>query len=241
MDGPGRLCSSSSSNQLPTLCSRKFERSQFFARTAQSSMVVLDEPDVYMHADLQRRLIRMLKGRFVQTIVATHSAEILSEVESDDVLVIDRECSHSGFAESLPAVQRVMTAIGTVHNLQLTRLWRARRFLVVEGDDLELLAKMHATLYPQSSDPLRNVPHVSMGGWGGWQQVIGSRMTLKNAIDESIATFCLLDRDYHVEQEVSDRAAVGSHNLSLSVVTLFDGDWVTQFEGWPEPVGRRTL
>lgn len=179
----------------------------FFARTPRSAMVVLDEPDVYMHADLQRRLIRMLRGRFVQAIVATHSAEIMSEVEPDDVLVIDRTCNHSGFADSLPAVQKVMGAIGTAHNLQLTRLWRTRRFLVVEGDDLEILAKLHSTLFPDSGDPLRNVPHVGIGGWGGWQQVVGARLTLKNAIDEDIATFCILDRDYHTSGEVDARQA----------------------------------
>jgi hypothetical protein len=181
----------------------------FFARTPRSSMVVLDEPDVYMHADLQRRLIRMLKGRFVQSIVATHSAEIMSEVEPEDVLVVDRQCTQSGFADSLPAVQRVMETIGTAHNLQLTRLWRSRRFLIVEGDDLELLAKLHATLYPGSRDPLRNVPHVTIGGWGGWQLVLGARLTLQNAIGEDITTFCLLDRDYHATEEVTARVSEG--------------------------------
>jgi hypothetical protein len=177
----------------------------FFARTPMTSMVVLDEPDVYMHADLQRRIIRLLKGRFVQTIVATHSSEILSEVEPDDVLVIDRQAAHSGFAESLPAVEQVMNSLGTVHNVQLTRLWRSRRFLIVEDDDLEVLAKLHSTLFPTSTDPLRNVPHVGIGGWGGWQQVMGSRLTLRNAVGEAIETFCILDRDYNSDDAIAER------------------------------------
>ena len=43
--------------------------------------LVLDEPDVYMHPDLQRRLIRFLLRRDQQVIVATHSIEMMSEVE----------------------------------------------------------------------------------------------------------------------------------------------------------------
>ena len=43
-----------------------------------------------MHADLQRKLIRLLKGRHHQVIVATHSVEIMAEVDAQDVLIINR-------------------------------------------------------------------------------------------------------------------------------------------------------
>src|SRR5581483_7679981 len=49
----------------------------FLARSKDDPTVILDEPDVYMHPDLQRRLIRLLRGRFQQLIVATHSIEII--------------------------------------------------------------------------------------------------------------------------------------------------------------------
>lgn len=42
----------------------------FLARMNADATVILDEPDVYMHADLQRRLIRLLRGRHRQTIVS---------------------------------------------------------------------------------------------------------------------------------------------------------------------------
>ena len=45
----------------------------FLTLAKSADIVVLDEPDVYMHADLQRKLIRLLKGKYKQTIVATHS------------------------------------------------------------------------------------------------------------------------------------------------------------------------
>src|SRR5688500_9411584 len=60
----------------------------FLARVGKTHTVILDEPDVYMHPDLQRRLIRFLRRRFPQVIVATHSVEIMAEVEPDEILVI---------------------------------------------------------------------------------------------------------------------------------------------------------
>ena len=70
----------------------------FLTHCAGANTMILDEPDVYMHADLQRRLIRMLRSRKHQTIVATHSIEIMSEVEPDEILVIDRRRPKSYFA-----------------------------------------------------------------------------------------------------------------------------------------------
>ncbi len=111
----------------------------FLSRAHDHETVILDEPDVYMHADLQRRLVRFVRSRHQQVIIATHSSEIMAEVLPDNVLVVDRSKERSDFASSLPAVQKVLSGFGSVHNLQLSRLWSARRFLMVEGEDVALL------------------------------------------------------------------------------------------------------
>jgi len=46
-------------------------------RLRDSDVIVLDEPDLYLHADLQRRLVRLLENTAAQTITATHSSEML--------------------------------------------------------------------------------------------------------------------------------------------------------------------
>ena len=46
--------------------------------------MILDEPDVYMHPDLQRSLVKIVKNRFKQVIIASHSVEILSEVNPEN-------------------------------------------------------------------------------------------------------------------------------------------------------------
>src|SRR5947199_5371024 len=111
----------------------------FQARSEGADTVILDEPDVYMHPDLQRRLIRFLASRHPQAIVATHSVEIIADVEPENILVLDRSKTESRFAGSLPAVQKIVEQIGGVHNLHLARLWSSRRVLLVEGNDLGIL------------------------------------------------------------------------------------------------------
>ena len=43
------------------------------ARGNGDSVLVLDEPDIYLHADLQRRLLRLVGERFPQYFIATCS------------------------------------------------------------------------------------------------------------------------------------------------------------------------
>ena len=179
----------------------------FLARVGSNATIVLDEPDVYMHADLQRKLMRVLKNRHRQIVVATHSTEILSEVEPENVLIVDRYRPSSGFAASIPAVQQVLRRMGSAHNIQLMRLWHARKCLLIEGKDVTLLKHIHARLFPNANEQLELIPHMSIGGWGGWQYAVGSRMFLENSGGEEIATYCLLDRDFHTDQEVSQRAS----------------------------------
>ena len=179
----------------------------FLSRVTRNHTVILDEPDVYMHADLQRKLIRELRARFRQAIVATHSVEMIAEVEPEQILVVDYRSPCSNFAPSLPAVQRLVHNIGGVHNLQLARLWSSKKCILVEGGDLELLQCFHNTVFPGASESIASSPHLSIGGWGGWRYAIGSSMFLRNSFNQQIRVYCILDRDYYTDNELAERYA----------------------------------
>lgn len=190
----------------------------FLSRMPNTATVILDEPDVYMHPDLQRRLIRYVRDRFRQTVVTTHSVEIVSEVPSDDILIVDRRQSQSRYATSLPAVQRMVDHVGSVHNLQLARLWSARRCLLVEGDDFQVLCDLYDAFFPDDRDGLATSPNMSIGGWGGWNYAVGSSMLLKNAGGENIRVYCILDSDYHTPEQINERLAQAeSHQVDLHI------------------------
>ncbi|MCC7052240.1 MAG: AAA family ATPase [Gemmatimonadaceae bacterium] len=175
------------------------------ARASSDATVILDEPDVYMHPDLERRLVHVVSGRYAQSIIATHSAEIMAEVQPDEILVVDRSRSSSSFASTLPAVQGVLDALGSVHNLQLARLWTARRLLLVEGDDIAILGPIHSTLFPNCSLPLASLPRAEVGGWGGWERVMGSADVMRNSLGEQIMVYALFDRDFRTPTQIQDR------------------------------------
>jgi hypothetical protein len=177
----------------------------FLVRTGEAASAILDEPDVYMHADLQRKLIRFLRSSFRQMILTTHSTEIMAEVDPSEIVVVDRRFAKSKSARNLPAVQKLVDSLGSIHNISLARLWNAREFLLVEGKDLKILKRLQNTLFPESTAPVDTVPHMSIGGWGGWNLALGSSMLLKNAAGDSITVFCLLDSDFHTEGQIKER------------------------------------
>lgn len=177
----------------------------FLTRCSDSTTVVLDEPDVYMHADLQRRLIQLIRTRFPQVLIMTHSTEIITEVQPGEVVVVDRQRSISKSIASLPAVQRVVSDFGSVHNIGLARLWTSRVLLIVEGDDLRILREFWDKLFPGNPTSLNVIPSVQIGGWGGWNNAMGCALLLHNAVDERVRVHCIFDSDYHTPEQIGRR------------------------------------
>jgi len=173
-----------------------------------------------MHADMQRRLVRYLRGRFPQTILTTHSVEIMSEVEPEHILIVDRRRPESDYSSNAPAVQRVIERIGSAQNLHLARLWSARRLVLVEGKDIKFLKIVQNRIFPLSDSPIDTIPNMSIGGWGGWNYAIGSNMLMTNAVGDAIQTYCIFDRDYHSEEDIDSRyEEAGTKGVSLHVWT----------------------
>ena len=70
----------------------------FLVQAKGSQTVILDEPDVYMHPDLQRKLVKTVQRSGQQLLLTTHSVEIMSEVAPENILVIDGARRSSAFA-----------------------------------------------------------------------------------------------------------------------------------------------
>jgi AAA15 family ATPase/GTPase len=60
------------------------------ANSADANVMIVDEPEIYLHPDLQHRLFHLLKATDKQIILATHSAEMVNEAEHDDVIIVNK-------------------------------------------------------------------------------------------------------------------------------------------------------
>lgn len=185
----------------------------FISRCPNEATIVLDEPDVYMHPDLQRKILKIVQKRFKQVIIATHSVEIISGVEPYQIVTVDKKTRKMRYASNYRAVQEVITNLGSDHNLSLVRLGNAKKCIFVEGKDVKTLTKFQNILYPDCQVSLDQLPTVSLGGWSRFNEALGAARLFYEETNGEIETFCILDHDYHTEAEIEElyRKASESH------------------------------
>lgn len=190
----------------------------FISRCPKGSMIVLDEPDVYMHPDLQRKILKIVQQKFQQIIIATHSIEIISSVEPKQIVTVDKESRKMKYADDYKAVQNLVDNLGGVNNISLIRLGNARKCVFVEGKDMKLLSKFHKILYPDSQETIEHLPSVELGGWSRFDEALGAARLFYDQTHGEVQTFCILDRDYHSDEEIQkllNRAQESHLNLHV--------------------------
>jgi hypothetical protein len=166
--------------------------------------VILDEPDLYLHADLQRRLVRLLESMDAQTIAASHSAEVLVEAPPASVVWISRERRQAVRAPSEKVASELTVAIGSQFNLRLARALRARAVIFVEGEDMRILRNMAATLGATKLAGEAGIVTVPLRGFTNWRHVEPFSWLLDELLDQAVTAMVILDRDYHTNTQVSE-------------------------------------
>lgn len=113
-----------------------------------AAVLVLDEPDIYLHADLQRRLVRLLDSCGGQTILASHSSEVLGEAATEDVAWVDK--SRRATIRGSDGLALSAEAIGSQFNLRMARAVRSE-LVVFLDDDVKLFQALCRSSGSQSS------------------------------------------------------------------------------------------
>jgi predicted ATPase len=91
-------------------------------RAQGSVTIVLDEPEVYLHPDLQRRLVRLLDGTSAQIILASHSGDVIAEAPPGSVLWVDRRLGTACRAKSQQSLTHLSACLGSSYNLGVAPL-----------------------------------------------------------------------------------------------------------------------
>ena len=62
------------------------------------------------------------------------------------------------------------------------------------------------------------IPHSDIGGWSGWPSVINFAQFLRQNANSEFDVFCVLDRDYHTNEEIETRLNQASQaNVKLHI------------------------
>ncbi len=165
-------------------------------RVRNCGTVVLDEPDVYLHPDLQRRLVRLLDSLPQQFVTATHSAELLSEAAGDRIIWVDKSRRKAVRAPSDDMMADLSRAIGSQFNLRLARALRSKAVLFVEGDDMKIIRMLARTMGAANVASETGMAQVPLRGFDNWERVEPFEWLVNSLLEKSVRVMVVLDRDY---------------------------------------------
>ena len=173
-------------------------------RLRSADVVILDEPDLYLHADLQRRLVRLLDSTTAQTITATHSSEMLAEASSESVVWVDKTRRRAVRRPNPASLEDLSAQIGSSFNLRLATALRARTVVFVEGDDMSVIRELAKTIGADHLASERNCAVIEIKGFTNWVRVEPFKWFVSDFLDDSVDVFVLLDRDYRADADVGE-------------------------------------
>jgi energy-coupling factor transporter ATP-binding protein EcfA2 len=171
-------------------------------RLAGSTTVVLDEPDVYLHPDLQRKLVHLLEEQPSQMIAATHSAEVLAESSPAKVVWVDKTRVRAVKAPREHLLAQLSRSLGSQFNLRLARALRTRVALFFEGNDMKLLRSMAETVGAHRVASETGVTCIPIEGYTNWSRVEAFAWLARDLLKSSVNMMLTLDRDYRGDAAV---------------------------------------
>lgn len=174
----------------------------FILQGQNASVLVIDEPDIYLHSDLQRQLVGLLTNLGPQVIVATHSAEIVAEVEPRALLNVNKRFSSARHIKDSHELQEIFQILGSNLNPILTQLAKTRRVLFVEGKDFQILSRFARRLGLEAVANRADFAVVPVQGFNP-QKVKDFAAGMETTLGSSLIKMAVFDRDYRCDAEVA--------------------------------------
>lgn len=187
------------------------------SRAKNATLLIVDEPEIYLHPDVQRQLLGILRSSGPEVIIATHSAEIMGEADASEIVLVDKTKQTAEHLRDIEGVQTALDSMGSIHNLTLTQLARNRRLLFFEGpDDFKLLRRFAKKLGLSELAAGNDLTIVVSGGFATWAKIKALAWGFKDALRVPIKVGAIFDRDYWSNEEIATICNELSQNLTFS-------------------------
>lgn len=173
----------------------------YIVRAKKDSLLVIDEPDIYLHSDLQRQLVGLLKNIEPDILIATHPTEIISEADPGDLLVINKKTVSAKRIKDPSQLQSVFGVLGSNLNPTLTQLAKSRRAVFVEGKDFQIISAYARKLGKQEIANRSDFAVIPVEGFNP-QKVHDFSKGIELTLGGKLLKAVIFDRDYRSNDEV---------------------------------------
>lgn len=204
-------------------------------QSQESALFLIDEPDIYLHSELQRQLIGLLRDMGPDILIATHSTEIITEAETDDIVLINKRRNSGRRIKNFSQLEEVFSVLGSNLNPILTQLAKSRRVVFVEGQDFQLLSKFALKL---ESIVVGNRSHFAVVPVEGFnpERIKNLKSGMETTLGGKILAAAILDKDYRSKLECD--AIALECKKSCNFVTIHHCKEIENFILVPDAIDR---
>ncbi len=172
----------------------------YIVRGQRSSLFMIDEPDIYLHADLQRQLLGILKNLGPDILIATHSTELISDADPDDLVIINKRHASGKRIKDPSELQHIFHVLGSNLNPILTQLAKTKRALFVEGKDFQILSRYARKLKFDQVANRSDFAVIPVEGFNP-KKVRDFTHGIETTLGTKVITAAIFDRDYRSFEE----------------------------------------
>ena len=166
----------------------------------ESSIFLIDEPDIYLHSDLQRQLLSMLRSLESDVLLATHSTEMIVDAETDDIVVINKTKTNAKRIKNPSELGAVFEALGSNLNPILSQVAKTRRVLFVEGTDFQVISRFAKRIGMDRVASRADFAVIAMDGFDP-KRAKAIKEGIEATLGTSVRTAIILDGDFRSEKE----------------------------------------
>lgn len=169
-------------------------------QSTHASIFLIDEPDIYLHSDLQRQLVTLLRNLGPDIVLATHSTEIVTEAEPDEILLIDKRRNQATRLRSPAQLEPLFAALGSNLNPILTQLAKSKRVVFVEGKDFQILGRLAKKFGFGAVGNRSDFAVVPVQGFNP-ERIRSLKAGMELTLGQRILAFAIFDKDYRSAEE----------------------------------------
>lgn len=183
------------------------------SRATESSILVVDEPEIYLHPDVQRQLLGILRDINPDVLLATHSTEIMGEADPDEILLVEKNKRSAERLKDIEGIQKALDAVGSIQNITLAQLARTKKILFVEGlHDYRIIRRFSKKVGYLELFSSVDITPIESGGFSSWDKIKALSWGLNKTIGASIFIGAVYDHDFWCDEEIAEiQSELDSH------------------------------